>query len=153
MKARTRAGVIGLGLMGSALADALLAKGFDLTVWNRTADKTARFKAAGATVAATVGQAAARADMLVVCLADHAATRQSVLASAVGKALKGKTLIDLSSISAGDVAAMAEWAAASGVRLLCGSIFVYPDDIRSGRGTIIYAGSRPAFDEHRAALV
>ncbi len=28
-------GVIGLGLMGSALADALLTRGFDLRVWNR----------------------------------------------------------------------------------------------------------------------
>jgi 3-hydroxyisobutyrate dehydrogenase-like beta-hydroxyacid dehydrogenase len=148
-----RIGVLGLGLMGSALADALLASGLDLTVWNRSPEKTERFRAAGANVAATVVDAARRSNVLVVCLADHAATRQSVLTDDVGHALKGKTLVELSSITAGDVTALGQWTAASGARLLCGSIFVYPDDIRARHGTIIYAGSRQAFDEHHEALL
>jgi 3-hydroxyisobutyrate dehydrogenase-like beta-hydroxyacid dehydrogenase len=42
-KQATRVGVIGLGLMGSALADALIAKGFAVTVWNRTPARAERF--------------------------------------------------------------------------------------------------------------
>ena len=41
--------VIGLGDMGSALAEALLANGHRVTVWNRTASKCGPLAEAGAT--------------------------------------------------------------------------------------------------------
>src|SRR5262249_57592647 len=53
-----RIGVIGLGKMGSALADVLLAGGFEVAVWNRTGSKTERLAKAGATPAASVLDAA-----------------------------------------------------------------------------------------------
>ena len=43
-------GVIGLGLMGSALADVLMTQGFDLRVWNRSREKCERFAASGVPV-------------------------------------------------------------------------------------------------------
>ena len=43
--------MIGLGNMGSALAEALLANGYKLTVWNRTTSKAAPLGEAGAEVA------------------------------------------------------------------------------------------------------
>ena len=49
-----KVGVVGLGLMGSALVDALLASSMDLTVWNRSADKCSRFAEQGAVVADSV---------------------------------------------------------------------------------------------------
>ncbi|MCP4075102.1 MAG: NAD(P)-binding domain-containing protein [Gammaproteobacteria bacterium] len=36
----TQISVIGLGVMGSALANTLLQKGYSVTVWNRTIEKT-----------------------------------------------------------------------------------------------------------------
>jgi 3-hydroxyisobutyrate dehydrogenase-like beta-hydroxyacid dehydrogenase len=51
-----RIAVIGLGNMGSALAEALLSKGHDVTVWNRTAYKTEPPVAAGAVVAESVAE-------------------------------------------------------------------------------------------------
>ncbi len=53
--------VIGLGNMGSALAQALLTSGHRVTVWNRTASKCEALATAGATVATSVSEAAAAA--------------------------------------------------------------------------------------------
>ena len=46
-------GFIGLGNMGEPMARNLLAAGFGLTVYNRTAAKAANLQAAGATVASS----------------------------------------------------------------------------------------------------
>ena len=63
-----RVGVIGLGKMGSALADTLLAKGFEVEVWNRTPAKAEHLVKAGAKLALSVADAARNANVLVVCL-------------------------------------------------------------------------------------
>jgi 3-hydroxyisobutyrate dehydrogenase len=48
-----RVGFIGLGRMGLPMAGRLAKAGFDLTVWNRTGDRTAPLPAFGARVAAS----------------------------------------------------------------------------------------------------
>ena len=88
-----KVGVVGLGNMGSALADALIAKGFDVTVWNRTPAKAERYARAGINVAATVEDAARATDVLVVCLVDHAATMATVATDRIAGALKKSTLL------------------------------------------------------------
>src|SRR4051794_32224582 len=45
---KDRIGVIGLGLMGTALAERLLAHGYPVVVWNRTREKAAPLLAQGA---------------------------------------------------------------------------------------------------------
>jgi 3-hydroxyisobutyrate dehydrogenase-like beta-hydroxyacid dehydrogenase len=52
--------VIGLGLMGSALAEAFLKKPLAVTVWNRSAARSERLKAQGAQVAPTVEEQSQR---------------------------------------------------------------------------------------------
>ena len=60
--------VIGLGNMGSALANAILEAGHELTVWNRSSERCRRFAAEGASVASSVGDAVSRSDVVVVCV-------------------------------------------------------------------------------------
>ena len=50
--------VIGIGNMGSALAEALLAAGFIVTVWNRTTSKAQRVAEQGAVLADSPAAAA-----------------------------------------------------------------------------------------------
>ena len=148
----TKAGMIGLGNMGRALADALLASGFQVTVWNRTAAKAEPLEQAGARVAASAAEVAERSDVLVVCLLDHRATRAAVLTEEVGEALRGKALVQLSTITADDVEETARWAEANDVAFLKGAILVYPDAIRAGTGEILYGGPRAHFDRLRPLL-
>lgn len=63
-----RLGFVGLGIMGSGMASNLIAKGFPLTVWNRT---SARAEAiAGATVARSLEDLAAQSDLIMICVSD-----------------------------------------------------------------------------------
>jgi 3-hydroxyisobutyrate dehydrogenase-like beta-hydroxyacid dehydrogenase len=149
---RQRVGVVGLGNMGSALADALIAAGHDVTVWNRSAGKTQRFADAGNSVAESVAALAKRADVLVVCLFDHAANLDAVLTEDVGVALSGKTLIQLSHVDTDSLPQYQAWAEGYDIALLKGLIFVYPDDIRSGNGTVVYGGPRAVYDSVRPLL-
>jgi 3-hydroxyisobutyrate dehydrogenase len=67
--------VLGLGIMGSGMARQLVARGFEVTVWNRDVAKTTALAAAGARVAGTPAQAAAGADVTIAMLADDDASR------------------------------------------------------------------------------
>ena len=64
--------VIGLGLMGAALAGAYLEAGYRTTVWNRSAGKAYAVVEQGATNAADIAEAVAASDVLV-CVVDYAA--------------------------------------------------------------------------------
>jgi HAD superfamily hydrolase (TIGR01450 family) len=66
---------VGLGAMGSRLALRLLEAGHPLVVWNRSIEKAGPLAAAGAVVAATPADAAARADALLTMVADPVALR------------------------------------------------------------------------------
>ncbi len=66
-------GFLGLGLMGEPMALNLVRAGTPLVVWNRSADKSARLRAAGAEVAADPAEVFARTDVVILMLADRAA--------------------------------------------------------------------------------
>jgi 2-hydroxy-3-oxopropionate reductase len=65
-----RIGLIGLGLMGNPMGHNLLKAGYELTVYNRTASKTAALAAAGASVAATPADCAREVDIVISCVSD-----------------------------------------------------------------------------------
>src|SRR5947209_2243981 len=69
---------LGLGLMGKPMAARLLHAGHDLTVWNRTPEKTKPLVDEGATAAATPAKAAAGADAIITMLATPEALEQVV---------------------------------------------------------------------------
>lgn len=61
---------IGLGNMGSGIAQCILKGGFALTVWNRTAAKMEPLVANGASAAASAKEAVAGADIVITSLMD-----------------------------------------------------------------------------------
>ncbi|AKJ09488.1 2-hydroxy-3-oxopropionate reductase [Streptomyces incarnatus] len=66
-------GFIGLGVMGRPMAQRLVSAGTPLVVWNRTPERAAPLRAAGATVAGDVDELFAAADVVLLMLADEAA--------------------------------------------------------------------------------
>lgn len=64
---------IGLGKMGSAMAEKILKAGFSLTVYNRTKEKTKPLEALGAQVANSLEQAVQGADVIFTSVIDDAA--------------------------------------------------------------------------------
>jgi 3-hydroxyisobutyrate dehydrogenase-like beta-hydroxyacid dehydrogenase len=132
--------------MGSALADALLAKGFEVMVWNRTPAKAEAAVKAGARLASSVAAAAHNSNVVVACLTDHAAIKTVLMTDELGAALRGKILVNVTSMSADKVREMACWTDVNGISFLKGSILTYPDDVRAGKSTMVYGGDKGVFD-------
>jgi 3-hydroxyisobutyrate dehydrogenase len=93
-------GIAGTGRMGTAIAQRLMSVGHELTVWNRTAEKTQPLAAAGAKVAATPFQAASFSETVITILTDAAAidtayhARDGLLSGSVA----GKLFIEMSTV-------------------------------------------------------
>ncbi|WP_118181382.1 NAD(P)-dependent oxidoreductase [Paraburkholderia phosphatilytica] len=119
-------GFCGPGLMGAAMIRHLLRAGHSVQVWNRTRDKAEALEADGARVANTPAELAARAEIVLLCVADAAAVEavvfgaQGLLAdgaenAAGGPARKLRRIVDHSSIPPSATRALAKRAAAAGV--------------------------------------
>jgi 3-hydroxyisobutyrate dehydrogenase-like beta-hydroxyacid dehydrogenase len=142
--------VVGLGPMGKALAETLLAQGHPLTVWNRTPGKADGLVARGAHRAATVADAVAASPLTVMCLKDYD-TLYRVLEPA-GDALAGRTLVNLNSGTPEEARAAVVWADERDVEYLDGAIMVPPPLVGQPDSVFLYSGSRDVFDKHRAVL-
>jgi 3-hydroxyisobutyrate dehydrogenase len=93
-------GIAGTGRMGAAIAQRLMGLGHEVTVWNRTAEKTKDLAAAGAKVAASPAALVEAAEAIITILTDDKAIEalyhgpQGLLS---GKA-KGKLFIEMSTV-------------------------------------------------------
>lgn len=67
--------ILGTGAMGSRMAENLIKAGHEVTVWNRTREKTADLETVGAKVADTPAAAAATADFVISMVRDDDASR------------------------------------------------------------------------------
>ncbi|MFV3367379.1 NAD(P)-dependent oxidoreductase [Pseudomonas sp. NY15435] len=109
----------GLGLMGVPMSRRLLAAGFPLTVWNRSAGKRELLAAEGAKAVETPAQLCAEAEVVMLCLADTAAVREVVFGAGgiVEGARAGQLLVDFSSLEPAATREMAaELEARTGMR-------------------------------------
>lgn len=139
-KTNTPISVVGLGLMGTALARAFLKAGHPTTVWNRTAAKADALVAEGARLAPTIGDALG--GVTIVCLTDYSAVRE-LLGDA---GLDGATLVNLTSGDSAQARETAAWAEKHGARYLDGAIMAIPSSIGTDEAVILLSGPRPDFD-------
>ena len=91
--------LIGTGLMGRPLAERILKAGFSLTVYNRTPAKLRPLLELGARRAESPSQAIAAADVVILMLSDGRAIRTTILSSPARRQLRGKTVVQMGTIS------------------------------------------------------
>ncbi|MEV6241894.1 NAD(P)-binding domain-containing protein [Lentzea sp. NPDC051838] len=132
--------VLGLGQMGSALAEAFLKAGHRVTVWNRTEAKTAPLVAQGAHAASSALAAQRSAPVVVACVLDYPALKEILDPDLPG------ILVNLTSGSPEQAREMA------GPRYVDGGIMTTPPGIGDQRSMILYSGDQDAFDEARNLL-
>ncbi len=142
--------VLGLGQMGTALADAFLAAGHPTTVWNRTPAKADPLVARGAVRAATPGDAVTAAGVVVVCVLHYDAVRE--LLEPVAGSLAGRTVVNLTTGSPEQARQTAAWAAGHGFDYLDGAVMSTPPGVGDPASMFLYSGSPAAFAAHRDTL-
>jgi 3-hydroxyisobutyrate dehydrogenase-like beta-hydroxyacid dehydrogenase len=145
-----RLAVLGMGSMGHALAERLLAGGHALTVWNRTPDKTDDLVAKGARPAATPAEAAQTAEAMFMSLADDDAVRAVVCGpDGAAAGIGDGVLVDASTVSPETSAQVAP--AVSG-RFLAAPILGAPAAVVSGEATYIIGGPHELYERVRPAF-
>ena len=143
--------VIGLGMMGSALAGAFLNDGHPTTVWNRSAEKAGPLVHKGATCADTVDDAVLASPVVVVCVSDYEIVRK--ILDPVGDALSGRVVVNLTSGTPEQARETAAWAAERGADYLDGAIMAVPPMIGQPEALIFYGGAEAVFEAHKPTLL
>ncbi|MFJ9414592.1 NAD(P)-dependent oxidoreductase [Streptomyces sp. NPDC101227] len=144
--------VLGLGAMGTALADALLAAGHRVTVWNRTAARADGPVERGARRANTAAEAVAAAEVVIVCILDYADVGALLADRAGGEVLQGRAVVNLTNGSPEEARSMAERVSALGGAYLDGGIMAVPEMIGRPEALVLYSGERAAFEAYRGVL-
>ncbi len=142
-----RIAVVGLGMMGSAIARRLEDADHELLVWNRSTGPSDEFESRGATVLASPAEALQHAELCILMLADDAAIKQVALGPD-GVLCDGAsgTLMDMSTISMETSALVAAEAERRGITFLRSPVSGNPGVVAAGNLGLIVSGPRPAFD-------
>ena len=90
-------GFIGIGLMGQPMTLRLLAAGYPVNVWNRSAEKLPPVIQAGATQCKSIADLVSNSDIILLCLADTPSVENIVKEHILVNGHQDKLLIDLSS--------------------------------------------------------
>ena len=142
-------GFIGLGIMGSGMAKNLVKAGFEVTVWNRTADKCRELAELGAKVATTPRQVVENCRVTFSMLADPVAALavcdgpDGVLEGMAA----GKGYVDMSTVDVATSAGIAAAVTARGGRFLEAPVSGSKKQAEDGALIILAAGDRSLYEE------
>ncbi|MFJ9434910.1 NAD(P)-dependent oxidoreductase [Streptomyces sp. NPDC101490] len=143
--------ILGLGLMGRAIAAAHLRAGRSLTVWNRTPGRAGDLITQGAVPAPSAAAAvAATRGPVIICLTEHEAVR-SVLGT-LGETLEGRTVVNLTSSTSAQARELADWAAGQGASYLDGAVMAVPQTMGGPDAVLLHSGDEKVFAQHLPVL-
>ncbi|MBO0751532.1 MAG: NAD(P)-dependent oxidoreductase [Bradyrhizobiaceae bacterium] len=146
-------GFIGLGQMGAGMAANLVKAGHRVTVFNRTAAKTAALVAEGAKAAAHVAEAC-RGEVVITMLADDEAVEGVVLGAngVVASLARGALHISSSTISVALGERLTQAHARAGQRFVSAPVFGRPEVAAAGQLFVVAAGPPDAVGAARPLL-
>lgn len=138
--------------MGTAIAERLLAAGYELAAHNRSPAKAERLRGAGAKVFQTAAGLAEAVDIVLTSLADDEAL-ESVAAAVASAARPGTLLVDLSTVSPAASARVAALADDASLLYLRAPVSGNPSVVQAGNLTFIASGPREALERARPTLL
>ena len=148
---RLAVGLIGLGNMGTAIAERLLDAGYPLVVNNRTPEKAEALEARGAVVATTPEELVLQVEVVITSLANDEAF-EDVTARVIAAARPGIVLVDTSTVSPGASERTASLAETASVRYLRAPVSGNPSVVRAGNLSFIVSGERSTLEDVEPVL-
>jgi 3-hydroxyisobutyrate dehydrogenase len=138
--------VLGTGLLGSEIAIRLKDRHFDITAWNRTADKASALATVGIPAADSAAAAIAGADAVLLLLADAEAIRTTLFSEDAGAALNGRIIVQMATIAPNESRAIARSVQQANGEYLEAPVLGSLPEARGGR-LIVMAGGDLALYE------
>jgi 3-hydroxyisobutyrate dehydrogenase len=153
----TTVAFIGLGAMGSRMAQNLIAAGFKLRVYNRDKAKAKPFADKGIEVCDSPADAAKGAEFVCSIVSDDVASREVMLGAdgkggAIGAAAKGTIVLDSSTNTPALAREIAKAAAARGVIYLDCPVSGSMAQAQAKELVILVGGDKAAFDKAQPVL-
>lgn len=146
-------GFIGLGRMGSAIAQNLSKAGADLSVYNRTPSKTEKFREQGVPAAGSARELAQGADVLFTMLSDDHALRSILYGEGVLEAMpEGRMHVSMSTVSPDLIRELDGAHAQRGSKLVSAPVFGRPESAEKAQLWVLAAGDKEAVDRCRPML-
>ncbi len=146
-----RIGFIGLGAMGRNMACNLVAAGFDVVVWNRSAEPVQALVDAGATYGEP--SECAGADVLITMLTDGEALTEVLDRYDLLAAMGERTVhVNMATVSAAAGRALAARHSESGRAYVAAPVLGRPDMAKAAKLNILAAGCESAIATARPAL-
>lgn len=142
--------LLGTGMLGTAVARALLGAGHRVTVWNRTAGRADALVAAGAARAPSPAEALAAGPIAIATVSTYDDV-QALLTPGVDS-LAGRTLVNLSSGTPEQARTLAAWAAERRVRYLDGAAMSGTRLVGRPEALFLYSGDPDAYAAHEPTL-
>jgi 3-hydroxyisobutyrate dehydrogenase-like beta-hydroxyacid dehydrogenase len=145
---------LGLGTMGSGMAANLLKAGYELTVWNRDAEKCEPFSRKGARVADTPTDAVRDVDLIMYSLSDNQAVEEVVFgANGILSGInEGQIAIDMSTVLPATSLREQEAYAKKGVDFLDAPVFGSKQESANAKLWILAAGNKAIFEKVKPVL-
>ena len=148
-----RIGFAGLGVMGGPMARHLVTAGHDVAGYNRSPDKARAWAGAnGGRLAATVGEAAGGADLLVLCVGNDDDVRQ-VVGEALPALKAGAVIVDHTTTSAKVAREMAGLCEAAGVAFIDAPVSGGQAGAENGQLSVMAGGDADALETVRPAVM
>ena len=148
-------GFIGLGAMGAAITERLLAAKHTVTGYNRTQAKAEKLLAAGMLWANSPREVTEAADIIFSMVANDGALRAIATGpdGVIAGLEAGKIYADMSTVSPGVVRELAAQAAQKGGAMLDSPVSGSPITVRAGNLTFMVGGDRAAFEKIEPILL
>ena len=145
---------LGLGTMGSGMASNLLKAGYEVTVWNRNAEKCEPFRRNGAHVADTPADAARDVDVVMYSLSNDQAIEEVVFgAEGILTGInEGQIAIDMSTVLPATSLREHEAYAKHGVDFLDVPVFGSKQESADAKLWIMAAGNKAIFEKVKPVL-
>ncbi|MCP1772142.1 3-hydroxyisobutyrate dehydrogenase [Neisseria perflava] len=115
MQSYTNIGWIGIGQMGVPMVNRLLDNGIQVGIYNRSPDKTQDLQAKGAKVYASAAELVQAHEVIFLMVSDYAAVC-NILNADMQKLLKGKIIVNMSTIAPSENLAVKDLVEAAGGR-------------------------------------
>ena len=148
-KRTAKIGFIGLGLMGSRLAQRLHSSGWNVQAWNRSPEPAKAMSQRGIRIAASIAELVADSDVVLSCLGNDAAVHSVYCdnAGVFSAAKPGTILLEMSTISPQLSRLLHQEASIQGVRLLDLAISGSTAAVEAGTVTLLAGGDRNTFEQ------
>lgn len=145
---------LGLGTMGTGMVSNLIKAGYELTVWNRSAEKCEPFARKGARVADTPADAVRDAELVMYSLSNDQAVEKVVFgAKGILSGIKeGQIAVDMSTVLPATSLREEEAYAKRGVDFLDAPVFGSKDESANAKLWVLAAGNKAIFEKVKPVL-